>query len=141
MTVLMDRQSPGAHAQLSRLERGKLPYPTFNFIMDYLRACGAGVEDLLDLLKPYTSQPPGLRQKGDARVAELLIRDSHLFLAGTSGSSDRARLQFSAELPAGDGEEAGTAERTTSHRPAAQLCTLLSRLALTKERPPVHAAG
>ena len=38
MAVLMDRQSPGAHAQLSRLERGAMPYPPFNFIVDYLRA-------------------------------------------------------------------------------------------------------
>ncbi len=72
MAVLMDRESPGAHAQLSRLERGKMPYPTFNFVADYLRACGAGFEDLLDLLKPHTSQPPVLREKADAAVAELL---------------------------------------------------------------------
>jgi hypothetical protein len=72
MAVLMDRQSPGAHAQLSRLERGAMPYPPFNFIADYLRACGAGFEDLLDLLKPHTSQPPVLREKADAAVAELL---------------------------------------------------------------------
>jgi hypothetical protein len=72
MAVLMDRQSPGAHAQLSRLERGAMPYPSFNFIVDYLRGCGAGFEDLLDLLKPHTSQPPVLREKADAAVAELL---------------------------------------------------------------------
>jgi len=72
MAVLMDRESPGAHAQLSRLERGAMPYPPFNFIVDYLRACGAGFEDLLDLLKPYTSQAPVLREKADAAVAELL---------------------------------------------------------------------
>jgi len=72
MAVLMDRQSRGAHAQLSRLERGAMPYPSFNFIVDYLRACGAGFEDLLDLLKPHTSQPPVLKQKGDVAVAELL---------------------------------------------------------------------
>ena len=72
MAVLMDRQSAGAHAQLSRLERGAMPYPPFNFIVDYLRACGAGFEDLLDLLKPHTSQAPVLREKADAAVAELL---------------------------------------------------------------------
>jgi hypothetical protein len=72
MAVLMDRQSSGAHAQLSRLERGKMPYPPFNFIVDYLRACGAGFEDLLDLLKPHTSRRPVLKEKGDAAVAMLL---------------------------------------------------------------------
>jgi len=74
MTVLMDRQSPGAHAQLSRLERGKMPYPTFNFVMDYLRTCGARVQDVADLLDSYLSEPPVLRQKGDARMTELLRR-------------------------------------------------------------------
>jgi transcriptional regulator with XRE-family HTH domain len=72
MAVLMDRQGAGAHAQLSRLERGAMPYPPFNFIVDYLRACGAGFEDLLDLLKPHTSQPPVLKEKADAAVAEPL---------------------------------------------------------------------
>jgi transcriptional regulator with XRE-family HTH domain len=72
MAVLMDRQSAGAHAQLSRLERGAMPYPSFNFIADYLRACGAGFEDLLDLLRPHTSQPPVLKEKADAAVAEVL---------------------------------------------------------------------
>ena len=72
MAVLMDRQSPGAHAQLSRLERGKMPFPPFNFIVDYLRACGAGFGDLLDLLNPHTSRRPVLKEKGDAAVAMLL---------------------------------------------------------------------
>jgi hypothetical protein len=72
MALLMDRQGKGAHTQLARLERGDVKYPSFNLIVDYLRACGAGFEDLLDLLKPHTSQPPVLKQKGDAAVAELL---------------------------------------------------------------------
>ena len=72
MAVLMDRQGSGAHVQFARLEQGKVRYPSINLIADFLRACGSGFEDLLDLLKHYTSQPPVLRQKGDARVAELL---------------------------------------------------------------------
>jgi transcriptional regulator with XRE-family HTH domain len=74
MTALMDRQSPGAHAQLSRLERGKMPYPTFNFVMDYLRTCRARVNDVADVLDSYLQKPPVLRQKGDAAVAEILKR-------------------------------------------------------------------
>jgi transcriptional regulator with XRE-family HTH domain len=72
LAVLMDRQVPGAHAQLARLERGKVKYPSINLIVDYLRACGAGFGDLLDLLNPHTSQRPVLKQKGDAAVADLL---------------------------------------------------------------------
>jgi transcriptional regulator with XRE-family HTH domain len=86
MAVLMDRQGSGAHAQLSRLERGDVKYPSFNLIVDYLRACGAGFEDLLDLLKPHTSQPPVLREKGDAAVAELL--------KSLPGSEQRAMLRW-----------------------------------------------
>jgi len=72
LALLMDRQGPGAHAQLARLERGEVKYPSLNLIVDYLRACGAGFEDLLDLLRPQTSLPPVLKLKGDAAVAELL---------------------------------------------------------------------
>jgi len=72
MALLMGRQRSGAHVQLARLEKGEVRYPSVNLIADYLRACGAGFEDLLDLLKQYTSQPPVLKQKGDAAVAELL---------------------------------------------------------------------
>jgi transcriptional regulator with XRE-family HTH domain len=72
MALLMDRTRAGAHVQLARLEKGQVKYPSINLIADYLRACGAGFDDLLDLLKPQTSQPPVLKQKGDAAVAELL---------------------------------------------------------------------
>ncbi|MBN2465546.1 helix-turn-helix domain-containing protein [candidate division WOR-3 bacterium] len=72
MAVMMDRQTPGGHAQLSRLERGRMSFPTFNFVMDYLRTCGARSSDVADLLDTYLSQPPVLKQKGDAAVAELL---------------------------------------------------------------------
>jgi transcriptional regulator with XRE-family HTH domain len=72
MAVLMDRPGSGAHVQLARLERGKVKYPSINLIVDYLRACGAGFEDLLDLLNPHTSRRPVLKEKGDAAVAMLL---------------------------------------------------------------------
>ena len=72
MAMLMDRQGSGAHVQLARLERGDIKYPSFNLIVDYLRACGAGFGDLLDLLNPHTSRRPVLKEKGDDAVAMLL---------------------------------------------------------------------
>jgi transcriptional regulator with XRE-family HTH domain len=72
LATLMDRQRPGSFNPLARLEQGKVKHPSINLIADYLRACGAGFEDLLDLLKPYTAQPPALKEKADAAVAELL---------------------------------------------------------------------
>jgi len=72
LALLMDRHQPGSFNLLAKLERGELKHPSINLLVDYLRACGAGFEDLLDLLKPHTSQPPVLREKADAAVAELL---------------------------------------------------------------------
>lgn len=56
----------GASVQLARLEQGRVKYPSISLIADYLQACGAGFEDLLDLLKAYTAQPPVLKQTCDA---------------------------------------------------------------------------
>jgi len=72
MAALMDRQGRGAHVQFARLEQGKVKYPSINLIVDYLRACGAKVKDVADLLDTYLAQAPVLTQKGDAAVAELL---------------------------------------------------------------------
>ena len=72
MAALMDRQGSGAHVQFARLEQGKVKYPSINLIVDYLRACGAKVKDVADLLDTYLAQAPVLTQKGDAAVAELL---------------------------------------------------------------------
>jgi transcriptional regulator with XRE-family HTH domain len=72
MASLMDRSRPGSFNLLARLERGELKHPSINLIADYLRACGARVGDIADLLDPYLSRPPVPKQRGDAAVAELL---------------------------------------------------------------------
>ena len=70
-----------------------MPYPSFNFIVDYLRACGAGFGDLLDLLNPHTSRRPVLREKGDAAVAMLLRSlpkaQQRAMLRGERATTDR----------------------------------------------------
>jgi len=50
---------PGRHAGslVSRLERGGVKYPSFALVADFLRACGAGFGDVLDILDRYTRQP------------------------------------------------------------------------------------
>jgi transcriptional regulator with XRE-family HTH domain len=73
LALLMGRNQPGSFNLLAKLERGELKHPSINLIVDYLRACGSGFEDLLDLLEPHTSQPPVLKQKANAAVAELLM--------------------------------------------------------------------
>jgi transcriptional regulator with XRE-family HTH domain len=72
LALLMDRRQPGSFNLLAKLERGDLKYPSINLIADFLRACGARVKDVSDLLDTYVTQAPVLTKKGDAAVAELL---------------------------------------------------------------------
>jgi transcriptional regulator with XRE-family HTH domain len=44
------------HALVSKLESGNYPNPGLGLVADYLRACRASFEDILDLLKEYTSK-------------------------------------------------------------------------------------
>jgi len=92
LALLMDRRSTGSYNQMARLERGYVRHPTLNLIADYLRACGAGFEDLLDLLKAYTSQPPVLKVRGDAAVAELF--------KSLPGPEQRAMLKWERKVSA-----------------------------------------
>jgi hypothetical protein len=68
----MDRHGAGAANLLSRLERGDLKHPSVSLLLDYLRACGAGPQDVAALFAAYLSLPPVPRAKGDAAVAKLL---------------------------------------------------------------------
>lgn len=72
LALLMDRHQPGSFNLLAKLERGDLKHPSINLLVDFLRACGAKVKDVADLLDAYLAQAPVLTQKGDAAVAELL---------------------------------------------------------------------
>jgi len=72
LALLMDRHQPGSFNLLAKLERGDLKHPSINLIADFLRACGAKVKDVADLLDAYLAQAPLLTEKGDAAVAELL---------------------------------------------------------------------
>jgi transcriptional regulator with XRE-family HTH domain len=72
LALLMDRHQPGSFNLLAKLERGDLKHPSINLLADFLRACGAKVTDVADLLDTYLAQAPVLTQKGDAAVAQLL---------------------------------------------------------------------
>ncbi len=54
---LMGRKTRGAASLISQLERGKIKNPSIGLIADYLRACRASFNDIVDLLNSYTSQP------------------------------------------------------------------------------------
>jgi hypothetical protein len=102
----MDRQGKGAFTQLASLERGDVKYPSFNLILDYLRACRAGSKDIADLVDSYLSQPSVLKQKGDAAVSELL--------KALPKSEQKAMLKW--EKTSAEKREAMTAEEPKKRR-------------------------
>jgi transcriptional regulator with XRE-family HTH domain len=71
LAVLMGRQGKGNAFLISRFEGGHVPYPSFGFVADYLRACRASFNDIADLLNAYTSQPTVIEQRGYKRVRSL----------------------------------------------------------------------
>lgn len=71
LAVLMGRQGKGNAFLISRFESGHVPYPSFGFVADYLRACRASFADIADLLNAYTFQPTVIEQRGYKRVASL----------------------------------------------------------------------
>jgi transcriptional regulator with XRE-family HTH domain len=54
---LMGRAGKGSKTCVYRLEQGWFRSPSLRLVGDYLRACGAGFEDVLDVLHEYTSRP------------------------------------------------------------------------------------
>jgi len=74
LAVLMGRQGKGNAFLISRFESGHIPYPSFGFVADYLRACRASFTDIADLLNAYTSQPTVIEQRGYKRVRSLARR-------------------------------------------------------------------
>ena len=71
LAVLMGRQGKGNAYLISRFENGHVPYPSFGFVADYLRACRASFTDIADLLNAYTLQPTVIEQRGYKRVRSL----------------------------------------------------------------------
>jgi transcriptional regulator with XRE-family HTH domain len=71
LAMLMGRQGKGCAYLVSRFECGHVPYPSFGFVADYLRACRASFADIADLLNAYTFQPTVIEQRGYKRVRSL----------------------------------------------------------------------
>jgi hypothetical protein len=71
----MGRQGKGNHHIAGRLERGEVPNPGIGLVADYLRACRAGLADILSVLDAYTALPAAVEvetQKALAVVREHL---------------------------------------------------------------------
>ena len=67
----MGRSGRNARTLVSRLEKGGTRFPTLALVADFLRGCGAGFEDIRDILDRYTAQGPVPRARGTEAVAEL----------------------------------------------------------------------
>jgi len=57
VAALIGLEGPGGRSYVCQVERGYLKSgPGFVRLLDYLRACGCGIESLLDILDRYTSR-------------------------------------------------------------------------------------
>ena len=114
VAVLMDRYGTGSHNQLSKLERGAVTHPSVNLLLDYLRACRTGPQDVAALFGPYLSLPPVPRTKSDAAVAKLLEvlpeREQRAVLAWDKGIT-KAREERAAAEPGKKKPRVETAQR------------------------------
>lgn len=70
LAILMGRQGKGGKSLVCRLEKGDFKTPSLRLVGDFLRACGAGFKDVLDVLDKYTSSPNVVDRQGLAAVRE-----------------------------------------------------------------------
>jgi hypothetical protein len=68
----MGRTGKWSKGCVYRLERGRFRSPSLRLIGDYLRACGAGFEHVLDVLHEYTSRPSVPDEQGWVYVRQAI---------------------------------------------------------------------
>ena len=69
----MGRPGPSGKSYVCQIERGYMPGLTFNAVMDFLAACGAGLTAIKDILDAYTSRPSILEERARKQVAEAAV--------------------------------------------------------------------
>lgn len=69
---LMGRFGKGNKTIVCRLERGRFRSPSLRLLGDYLRAIGAGFENVLDVLHEYTSRPSVPDEQGWVYVRQVI---------------------------------------------------------------------
>jgi transcriptional regulator with XRE-family HTH domain len=69
---LMGRTGKGSKTAVCRLEKGWFRSPSLRLLGDYLRACGAGFENVLDVLHEYTSRPSVPDEQGWVHVQHAI---------------------------------------------------------------------
>jgi transcriptional regulator with XRE-family HTH domain len=73
LAVLMGLEGPGGKSYVCWVERGYLKSgPGFVRLLDYLRACGCGIEALLDILDRHTSRETVLEERATSDVLKAI---------------------------------------------------------------------
>ena len=72
LAALMGRKGKGAHALISRMEKGACPDLAFRLVADYLRACRASISSIADIVNSYTAQPTVVEKQGTERVRQMV---------------------------------------------------------------------
>jgi transcriptional regulator with XRE-family HTH domain len=70
----MGRKAGHGQSTVSLLEAGVFPYPSLALVADYLRACRARFDDILDLLNEYAELPPVPEAKTRKAIAVAIQR-------------------------------------------------------------------
>jgi transcriptional regulator with XRE-family HTH domain len=68
----LGRTGAAAKSGISQVEHGRYSGVSFNFVIDYVNACGADPAALCDVLNTYTSRPPLLFERTERRLAAAL---------------------------------------------------------------------
>jgi transcriptional regulator with XRE-family HTH domain len=74
LMLIAGRRGKGAAMVASRLERGKIPYPSLGLVADYLQACRVGFGAIADILDRATSKPVPLESRPRAEVEKVVAR-------------------------------------------------------------------
>ena len=66
----MGRPGPSGKSYVCQIERGYIPGLTFNAVMDFLAACGAGAAAIADTIDAYAKRPTIPEERTRKQVAE-----------------------------------------------------------------------
>ncbi|HTW91023.1 MAG TPA: helix-turn-helix domain-containing protein [bacterium] len=109
LAQVMGRTGAGRACIVSRMEKGKVRYPSLGLVADFLRGCRAGFKDVLDILDLYTNLPTTQQQvfgKALAKVAagvpqkwQAQVTNYDMRVDLPKSSRAETRLQAKPDLP------------------------------------------
>jgi transcriptional regulator with XRE-family HTH domain len=73
VALRMCRPGPSGKSYVCQIERGYMPGLTLNAVMDFLRACGARVSAIEDIIDAHTRRPPIPEDQVRKQVADAAV--------------------------------------------------------------------